>query len=149
MFFSLFLFWLFRSQVVREACITVAYLSQELQSKLDHFCERVLPSLVNLIPNTVKVMASASVVCIRFIIQNTHHHKLIPILTRELASKSKEIRKTVCEFIDQLVHTWSAIMMEKHIAILSEAIKKGICDADPEARAHSRKYVFKLTLFFL
>ncbi|KAB7504085.1 CLIP-associating protein 2, partial [Armadillidium nasatum] len=128
-----------RSQVVREACITVAYMSQELHHKVDHLCETVLPNLVNLIQNTAKVMSSSGIVAIRFIIQNTHHHKLIPILTRELSSKSKEIRRTLCEFLDQLVHTWPTHSMEKHVVLLSDAIKRGITDADPEARAFSRK----------
>ena len=42
-------------------------------------------------------MASSGTVCIRFIIQNTHNHKLIPIITRECSSKNKEIRKTLYE----------------------------------------------------
>ncbi|XP_069183082.1 CLIP-associating protein 1-B isoform X30 [Procambarus clarkii] len=128
-----------RSQVVREACVTVAYMSQELHHKVDHLCETLLPSLINLIPNSAKVMASSGIVTIRFIIQNTHHHKLIPILLRELTSKNREIRKVLCEVLDQLVHTWPTHSMEKHVAILAENIKRGITDADPEARAFSRK----------
>lgn len=127
--------------MVREACITVAYMSQELHHKVDHFCEMVLPTLVNLIPNTAKVMASAGVVAIRFMVQNTHHHRLVPLLTREMASKSREIRRTLCEFLDQLVHTWPTHSMEKHAALIAEALRKGITDADPEARAFARKYV--------
>lgn len=84
-------------------------------------------------------MASSGVVTIRFIIQNTHHHKLIPILLREISSKNREIRKVLCEVLDQLVHTWPTHSMEKHVLILAETIKKGITDADPEARAFSRK----------
>ncbi|XP_066957520.1 CLIP-associating protein 2 isoform X43 [Macrobrachium rosenbergii] len=128
-----------RSQVVREACVTIAYMSQELHHKVDHLCETVLPNLINLIPNSAKVMASSGIVTIRFIIQNTHHHKLIPILLREMSSKNREIRKVLCEVLDQLVHTWPTHSMEKHVIILSESIKKGITDADPEARAFSRK----------
>ncbi|KAK7070642.1 CLIP-associating protein 1 [Halocaridina rubra] len=128
-----------RSQVVREACVTIAYMSQELHHKVDHLCETVLPNLINLIPNSAKVMASSGIVTIRFIIQNTHHHKLIPILLREMTSKNREIRKVLCEVLDQLVHTWPTHSMEKHVIILSENIKKGITDADPEARAFSRK----------
>lgn len=86
-----------------------------------------------------QVMASSGVVTIRFIIQNTHHHKLIPILLREMSSKNREIRKVLCEVLDQLVHTWPTHSMEKHVAALAENIKKGITDADPEARAFSRK----------
>ena len=44
-----------RSQVVREACITVAYFSQELHHRVDHMCEMVLPQLLYLIPNGAKV----------------------------------------------------------------------------------------------
>ena len=85
-------------------------------------------------------MSSAGIVAIRFIIGNTHYHKLIPIITREqMSSKSRDIRRTLCEVLDQLVHTWPTYTMEKHTIILSEAIKKGITDADPEARAFSRK----------
>ena len=45
-----------RSQVVREACITIAFLAQQLGSpRLDQFAEALLPHLINLIPNSAKV----------------------------------------------------------------------------------------------
>lgn len=44
-----------RSQVVREACITIAFLSQTLGSKFDHASECLLNSLINLIQNSAKV----------------------------------------------------------------------------------------------
>ena len=44
-----------------------------------------------------------------------------------------------CEFLNQLLHTWPTHILEKHIAILQEAIKKGISDADSEARSFARK----------
>ncbi|GIY32527.1 CLIP-associating protein 1 [Caerostris extrusa] len=55
-----------RSQVVREASITIAFLSQQLGSKLDHFSEALLPCLINLIPNSAKIMSTAGIVAIRF-----------------------------------------------------------------------------------
>jgi len=45
----------FRSQVVREACYTIAYLSEQLGHKCDHFGEHLLNSLINLIQNSAKV----------------------------------------------------------------------------------------------
>lgn len=84
-------------------------------------------------------MSSSAVVAIRFIIQHTHASRLVPIITYNVSSKSKEIRKACCEFLDQLLHTWSSHTLEKHVGILQEAIKKGISDADPEARAFARK----------
>ncbi|KAG8195475.1 hypothetical protein JTE90_010784 [Oedothorax gibbosus] len=128
-----------RSQVVREAAITIAYLSQQLGSKLDHFAEALLPCLIILIPNSAKIMSTAGIVAIRFIIRYTHVSRLIPIITSHLSSKSKDIRKTCFEFLDQLLVTWPTQPMEKHVGALSDAIRKGISDADPEARAFSRK----------
>ncbi|XP_047740413.1 CLIP-associating protein 2 isoform X9 [Hyalella azteca] len=129
-----------RSQVVREACITVAYLAQELHHRVDHLCEMVLPHLIALIPNGAKVMSTSGTVCIRFIIQNVHHPKIVPIILRELtSSKSREIRKACCEFLDHIVHTWPTHALDRNSAAIGEAIKKGISDADSEARAFARK----------
>lgn len=128
-----------RSKVVRETCITIAYLSQQLGNKVERFCESLLPSLFNLIPNSAKIMSSCAIVCIRFIIQFTHGSRLIPVITYNMTSKAKDIRKACCEFLDHLLHTWPTSSLEKHVGILQEAIKKGISDADPEARQFARK----------
>ncbi|XP_034257106.1 CLIP-associating protein 1-A isoform X3 [Thrips palmi] len=128
-----------RSLVVREACISVAYLSHQLKQKMDHFAEQVLPNLIHLIQNSAKVVASAGVVTIRFILQYTHAPRLVPIIVSNISNKSRDIRRACCEFLDQLLHTWSRYSLEKHIPLLQEAIKKGISDADAEARLTSRK----------
>ncbi|KAK7497575.1 hypothetical protein BaRGS_00011215, partial [Batillaria attramentaria] len=128
-----------RSQVVREACITIAYLAQQLGNKIDRFAEVVFPALFNLIPNSAKIMATSGSVCIRFIIQYVHSNRLIPIITSNMSSKSNTIRRQACEFLNQLLHSWGTHTLEKHIAILQDSIRRGISDADSEARAFSRK----------
>lgn len=45
-----------RSQVVREACITISYLSQTLNNKFDHTAEFLLSNIINLIQNSAKVL---------------------------------------------------------------------------------------------
>lgn len=127
-----------RSQVVREACITVAYLSKCLCNKFDHFAESVLSNLINLIQNSAKVIASSGQICIRFILQYTHSPRLIPIIANSMGSKSKEIRKACCEFINLILQTWQTHSIEKHASTIQESIKKGIADADADARAQSR-----------
>lgn len=128
-----------RSKVVREACITVAYTSVRLQNKCEKFIETLLPLLFNLTQNSTKIMSTSAVVAIRFIIQNTHFGKFIPIIHQNLSSKSKEIRRYCCDFLNQLLRTWSKAILEKHIPMLMDDIKKGLTDADPEARSFSRK----------
>ncbi|XP_066300645.1 CLIP-associating protein 1-like isoform X7 [Branchiostoma lanceolatum] len=128
-----------RSQVVREACITLSYLAQRLQSKFDHFAEVVMPNLFNLIPNSTKIMATAGAVTCRFIIQYTHAHRLIPIITSHHNSKSVGIRRKTFELLDLLLQSWETNTLEKHSQTLVEAIKNGIGDADSESRVEARK----------
>jgi CLIP-associating protein 1/2 len=44
-------------------------MSQLLGSKFDHFAESQMAHLINLIPNSAKIMATSGIVCIRFILQ--------------------------------------------------------------------------------
>lgn len=128
-----------RSQVVREACISIAYLSQSLRLKVDRFLESLMQNLINLIPNSAKVMSTSGIVAMRFIIQNTHSQRFVPIICSNISSKSRDIRRHCCEFLDQLLHTWQAQTLERHLPILVEAIKRGVGDADPDARTFARK----------
>lgn len=128
-----------RSKVVREACVTIAFLCQSVGIRMDRFCEGVLPVLFTLIPNSAKIMSTSGFVCIRFVIQYTHAPRLIPVICMNMSSKSKEIRKACCEFLDQLLHTWPTQSLEKHMATLQKAIMQGISDADSEARVFARR----------
>lgn len=128
-----------RSQVVREACLTISFMSQQYQNKMDHFAEALFNPLINLIPNSAKIMATAGTVTIRFIIAHTHSARLVPLLTSHMTSKSKDIRRAMCEFLDQLLHTWPTHILEKHVALIQSAVTNGIKDADPDARAYARK----------
>ncbi|CAH8564318.1 unnamed protein product [Heterobilharzia americana] len=82
-----------RSSVVREACITVAFLSQELRNRFDRFAESVLQTIIALMSNSAKVMATSGIVAMRFILENTCSSRLLPILTSSLLSKSNVTRK--------------------------------------------------------
>ncbi|XP_071053520.1 CLIP-associating protein isoform X4 [Onthophagus taurus] len=129
-----------RSQVVREACITIAYLAKTLTNKFERTAEYVLSTVINLIQNSAKIMATSGLTCVKFIIQYCQSPRLIPIITSNLAtSKSKEIRRSCCEFLEQMLMQWPTHPLEKHIAILQDAVKKGIADADSDARVSSRK----------
>ncbi|XP_032436604.1 CLIP-associating protein 2 isoform X6 [Xiphophorus hellerii] len=137
-----------RSQVVREACITVAHLSSVLGNKFDHGAEAIVPVLFNLIPNCAKVMATSGVSAIRIIIRHTHVPRLIPLITSNCTSKSVAVRRRCYDFLDHLLQEWQTHSLEKHIAVLVESIKKGIRDADSEARVEARKTYWGLRNHF-
>ncbi|XP_046714458.1 CLIP-associating protein 1-A-like isoform X7 [Silurus meridionalis] len=128
-----------RSQVVREACITLGHLSSVLGNKFDHGAESIMPTLLNLVPNSAKVIATSGVAAIRLIIRHTHYPRLIPILTSNCTSKSVAVRRRCYEFLDLLLQEWQTSCLDRHVAVLMETIKKGVHDADSEARSVARK----------
>ncbi|XP_040912627.1 CLIP-associating protein 1a isoform X4 [Toxotes jaculatrix] len=128
-----------RSQVVREACITLGHLSSILGNKFDHGAESVMPTLLNLVPNSAKVMATSGMAAIRLILRHTHYPRLIPIITSNCTSKSVAVRRRCYEFLDLMLQEWHTNTLERHVAVLTETIKKGIHDADSEARSIARK----------
>ena len=128
-----------RSKVMNETAITIAYICQNFGPKVDRWMEELLPVLFKSIQNSAKFISTSAVVAIRFVIQFTHSSRLIPVICNNMGDKSKPIRKAVCESLDQLLHAWPTHCLEKHQLLLGETIKKGINDADPEARVFARK----------
>lgn len=129
-----------RSQVIREACITLAYMSKTLRNKLDQFIAYIFPEMINLIQNSAKVISSAGTLALKYVIRYTHVPKLLPIITTNLMqSKSKDIRSNLCELLIMIFEEWPTKALEKNQLQLRDALKKGISDADAEARRHSRK----------
>ncbi|XP_029696415.1 CLIP-associating protein 1-B-like isoform X4 [Takifugu rubripes] len=128
-----------RSQVVREACITLGHLSSVLGGRFDHAAEATMPILLNLVPNSAKIMATSGMAAIRLILRHTHYPRLIPIITSNCTSKSVAVRRRCYEFLDLLLQEWQTSSLERHGTVLMETIKKGIHDADAEARSVARK----------
>jgi len=128
-----------RSQVVREACVTVAFLSQCLGNKFEHFAESLLPVLINLIQNSAKVVASAGQVAIGFVVRHTHSFRLIPHICNSLSSKSREIRRAGVKFLHQILSSWSTHTISRHLVLIQNALQSSIADADQEVRMTARK----------
>uniref|UniRef100_A0A4W6DZE2 Cytoplasmic linker associated protein 1a n=1 Tax=Lates calcarifer TaxID=8187 RepID=A0A4W6DZE2_LATCA len=122
-----------RSQVVREACITLGHLSSILGNKFDHGAESVMPTLLNLVPNSAKVMATSGVAAIRLILRVRCVERRVDDI--ELCPFSRRCY----EFLDLMLQEWHTNTLERHVAVLTETIKKGIHDADSEARSIARK----------
>lgn len=85
-------------------------------------------------------MATSGLITMRFIIKNTHSPRLISIITNNAQkSKSKDIRRACCDFVELMLTYWTRHSLERHVGALQDTLKSGIADADPEARNSSRK----------
>lgn len=124
-------------------------MSKILGSKLDQFYIYIFQELINLIQNSAKVISSSGTIALKYVIKYTHAPKLIPIITSNLMqSKSKDIRSTLCEILSLIFEDWTTKTLEKHSIILKDALKKGIQDADSDARRYSRRCVFLVLFLF-
>ncbi|XP_077960103.1 CLIP-associating protein 1-A-like isoform X10 [Gasterosteus aculeatus] len=128
-----------RSQVVREACLTLGHLSAVLGSRFDHGAEALMPTLLNLLPNSAKVMSSSGASAIRLILRHTHSPRLLPVISSHCASRSVAVRRRCFEFLELLLQDWNTSSLERHVAVAMETIRKGIQDADAEARSVARR----------
>ncbi|XP_049882539.1 CLIP-associating protein isoform X2 [Pectinophora gossypiella] len=129
-----------RSQVVREACITIAHMAKVLRNKLDQFSLYILQELINLIQNAAKVVSSAGTVCVRYIVTYVHSPRLVPVIVTNLTTnKSKEIRSTLSEVLVLLLEKWPAQTIEKQQQAVRDAIRRACVDADAHARNCGRK----------
>uniref|UniRef100_A0A674KGG6 TOG domain-containing protein n=1 Tax=Terrapene triunguis TaxID=2587831 RepID=A0A674KGG6_9SAUR len=125
-----------------------SHLSTVLGNKFDHGAEAIVPTLFNLVPNSAKVMATSGCAAIRFVIRHTHVPRLIPLITSNCTSKSVAVRRRSFEFLDLLLQEWQTHSLERHATVLVETIKKGIHDADAEARVEARKTYLGLRSHF-
>ncbi|XP_077285272.1 CLIP-associating protein isoform X4 [Arctopsyche grandis] len=135
-----------RSQVVREACITIAYMAKTLKNKLDQFSAYILAELINLVQNSAKIISSSGVIAIKYIVRYVHAPRLIPYIIQDMTtSKAKEIHSVLSEILCLLLETWSTPALEKQLNVIKEGIKKGCSDADNTARINCRRafWLFK------
>ncbi|XP_013175650.1 PREDICTED: CLIP-associating protein [Papilio xuthus] len=129
-----------RSQVVREACITIAHMAKVLKNKLDQFSLYIMQEVINLIQNAAKVMSSAGTICLRYVVVHVHSPRLLPPLATNLTThKSKEIRSTLSELLVVLLEHWSTSCIEKQQQVVRDAIRRSCTDADSTARSHGRR----------
>ncbi|CAI4230385.1 unnamed protein product [Auanema sp. JU1783] len=137
-----------RSQVCREACTTLCFLSERFGVKLLPLFVQVLPTCMSLILNSAKVMATSGSQACEFIVRNVEHPKIVPIVLQTVSHKSKDVRRQTQILISQVLTNWPTAKYEKMLNSIVEVIKAGIGDADSNARIAARQSYQQLELSF-
>jgi hypothetical protein len=68
-------------------------MSVRLTNRFERTAEGVLPAMLFLIQNSVKIMSTSCAVAMRFIVSNTQASKLVPLILAGTESKAKDIRR--------------------------------------------------------
>ena len=113
-----------RSQVTREACVTIASMAQNLSTvNFGSLVNLIMPNLLKLISNSAKIMASSAVACIHVIIRDCPYHKLIPHITEPVRdSKSVVVRKKSTLMLCLVIKSknWSVDELKKGRLVISK-----------------------------
>ena len=114
-----------RSQICREACLTVAYLAVQLGIKAEFIVEILTPTLFSLLVANAKVVTITGSATISLVYEHVPSWRLIPPLTVQMnQSKSKEIRRAVCSVLKIILTNWPQTTMQRQAIQLQEIIKK-------------------------
>ncbi|CAG9539124.1 unnamed protein product [Cercopithifilaria johnstoni] len=133
-----------RSQLCREACVTIAFYCERLGLVMVSVIEALMPTLISLMQNSAKVMATSAQLALQYVVKYVCSAKLLPHLQTAMSSKSKEIRRNTASLLLIALTLWDSRTVEKNMNIFLECIKASINDADPETRRTGRALFMQL-----
>lgn len=128
-----------RSQLAREACVTVSYIAYQLNLKAECFVEPLIPTLFSLLVANAKIVSTTSLATIYLVYENVPAWRLAPPLQAQMSSKSKEIRRAACGVLKIIFNNWPASSIQRQSTQIIDILKKGLADADLEARNSTKE----------
>jgi CLIP-associating protein 1/2 len=113
-----------RSQLGREACISVAHIAEQLGLRAEFLFEPMLPALFSLLVANAKVVSITGSATLILVYESIPSWRLLPPLQSQMLSKSKEVRRAVCSCIKIVLHQWPPPTIQKHAHIINDVMKK-------------------------
>ncbi|KRZ15554.1 CLIP-associating protein 1, partial [Trichinella zimbabwensis] len=137
-----------RSQIVRETCITFAFIAQLEKSKCERLAEFCLPTILDLVNASAKIISSSASVASTIMFKHVQSFRLIAVLVDKFNSKSRDVRRLCASLVFFLMKTWSYANLRKIPKIqLANLISKIIDDADQKVRADGQEAFASLYKF--
>lgn len=127
-----------RSQVCREACVTIAFYCKALGAVMGNGVEIIMPTLLVLLQNSAKVLSSSAQLALNYILKYVCKPKLLPHLQTAMTSKSKDIRSSVASLVLVALTNWDRRVIERNMSVFLDLVKVSLTDAAPETRATGR-----------
>ncbi|XP_075263185.1 CLIP-associating protein 2-like isoform X7 [Convolutriloba macropyga] len=133
-----------RSQVSREACVTVAYMCQIMGLSAATLAEGCLSNLFAIVPNSAKIIATSGCTALMYITQHVHSAKLIPSLLTFQSTKSIPCRLQLSRMLEDILRNWDSSVLDKYFTNVEDCMVKLLSDADEKTRSFARKSFFAL-----
>ncbi|KRX79414.1 CLIP-associating protein 1, partial [Trichinella sp. T6] len=141
-----------RSQIVRETCVTFAqfylrFIAQLEKSKCERLAEFCLPTMLNLVNASAKVISSSASVASTIMFKHVQSFRLIAVLVDKYNSKSRDIRRLCASLMRFSLQTWNDANLKKIPKTqVANFIAKILDDADQKVRADGQEVVYKQQL---
>lgn len=129
-----------RSQITREACVSLSYLCVVLGAVVAPFAASMLPQLFALLPNSAKVMATSAEICVQFIFKHSPSQKIFNYISSHgVTSKSVVTRRYSSEFLITSVSSFDTSLMNRVLPLIEELFQLAMKDADAVVRKNGRR----------
>ncbi|KAL1243575.1 CLIP-associating protein [Trichinella spiralis] len=129
-----------RSQIVRETCVTFAFIAQLEKSKCERLAEFCLPTMLDLVNASAKVISSSASVASTIMFKHVQSFRLIAILVDKYNSKSRDIRRLCASLMRFSLQTWNDANLKKIPKTqVANFITKILDDADQKVRADGQE----------
>ncbi|KRY51237.1 CLIP-associating protein 1, partial [Trichinella britovi] len=129
-----------RSQIVRETCVTFAFIAQLEKLKCERLAEFCLPTMLNLVNASAKVISSSASVASTIMFKHVQSFRLIAVLVDKYNSKSRDIRRLCASLMRFSLQTWNDANLKKIPKTqVANFIAKILDDADQKVRADGQE----------
>ncbi|EGD72568.1 hypothetical protein PTSG_00593 [Salpingoeca rosetta] len=128
-----------RSGIVKEACLTIAYIAQSVGNALGPFFDIYIPPLLKQAMVNIKVIQTSAQQCIRYIIRNVHYPRTFQRLAEYKVSRSVAQRRLVAEAHLLVLQSWPTAALAKHAKSIAAYLKPSLSEADSVVRSTCRQ----------
>lgn len=129
-----------RSSIVKAACQTIIAMSERLGDAFEPFAEHFVPHLWAKTIVSIQVIAESAQECICSMIKHTQAPRLLQkVIEVGVSDKNALLRAKCLHFMSLILLDWSTPAIERSIDLAENAIRKGMADANGDARAAARR----------
>lgn len=137
-----------RSQVSKEACITVAKISEIMGAKFEPSAKIVVPALFTQCLINVKVLADSADLALKHVIRTCQNHRILALIFDAKQHKAVAVRKAAYGSVHTMLSEWDPDVIKKALTSISDMILAGQSDADSAVRQIARASFWRLEGIF-
>jgi CLIP-associating protein 1/2 len=129
-----------RSSVVKQACHCLTALAAAMGDSFEAHADALFPALCGCVIISIKVMSDAAAACGSSILSCVRSPRLgMRVADAARSDRNAKMRAVACGWCAQLINTWPDGALDRCALALEDAMRSGVVDADPDARAASKQ----------